>query len=43
MSFDFVAAVKVHSDFGAKKIKSATVYTFPHLYAMNCGTECHEC
>ena len=29
MCFNFVAAVKVHSDLESKKIKSATVSTFP--------------
>ena len=35
MSFNFVAAVKVHSDFETKKIKSATVSTFS-------SSICHE-
>ena len=28
MAFNFVAAVTIHSDFGAKKIKLVTIYTF---------------
>ena len=32
--FNSVAVVTVHSDFGAKKIKSATVSNFSHLFAM---------
>ena len=35
MSFNFVAAVKVHSGFGAQEKKSATVSTFP-------SSTCHE-
>ena len=29
MAFNFMASVIIHSDFGAKKIKSVTVPTFP--------------
>ena len=35
MSFDFIAAVTVHSDFEAENIKSVTVSTFP-------PSICHE-
>ena len=35
MSFNFMARVSVHSDFGPKKIKSATASTFP-------ASTCHE-
>ena len=35
MSFNFVAAVKVHSDFGAQENKSATFSNFP-------SSICHE-
>ena len=35
MSFNFMAAVTVHSDFGPKKIKSVTVSTFS-------PSVCHE-
>ena len=35
MSFNFMAEVTIHSDFGAKKIKSDTVSTFS-------SSICHE-
>ena len=35
MSFNFMAIVTIHSDFGAKKIKSVTVSTFS-------PSVCHE-
>ena len=34
VSFNFMAAVTICSDFGAQKIKSDTVPLFPHLFPM---------
>ena len=34
MSFDFKASVTICSDLGARKIKSATVFTVSHLSAV---------
>ena len=34
VSFNFMAAVTICSEFGAKKIKSVTVSIVPHLFAM---------
>ena len=42
MSFNFMAAVTICSDFGAPQIKSVTAYSVPHLFAMNDGTRCHD-
>ena len=35
-----MAAVTICSDFGAQKIKSDTVSTFPHLFAQSCLILC---
>ena len=32
---NFMATVAIHSDFGSKKIKSVTVFTFPHHFMAN--------
>ena len=42
MSFNFMAAVTICSDFGAKKIKSLTVFIVSHLFAISDGTGCHD-
>ena len=34
VSFNFMAVVPIHSDFGAPKIKSFTVSFFSHLFAV---------
>ena len=40
MSFNFMAIVTIHSDFGAKKIKSVTVSTFsPSVHHEVMGTD----
>ena len=42
VSFDFMAAVTVHTDSGAQKRKAATVFTVSPLFAMSDGTGCHD-
>ena len=37
MSFNFMVAIRVHSDAGAQENKSVTVSFFPHLFAISDG------
>ena len=42
MSFNFVAAVTVHSDFGAQENKICDYFHFLHLFSICDGTGCHD-
>ena len=42
MSFNFVAAVTICSDFGAQQNKMLLFSLFPLLFAWSDGTGCHD-